>query len=47
MVFCLCKQILFTQHCEEVISGGSLQELLIELVAQLASRPQKCMKGGD
>ena len=28
-VLCLSKQILFTQRCEEAISGGSMQELLI------------------
>ena len=32
-VLCLSKQILFTQCCEEATSGGSLQELLIELEA--------------
>ena len=40
-VLCLSKQILFTQHCEEAISGGSLQELLIELETQLAGRLQE------
>ena len=35
-MLCLSEQILFTQRCEEAISGRSLQELLIELEAQLA-----------
>lgn len=35
-VLCLSEQILFTQRCEEAINAGSLQELLIELEAQLA-----------
>ena len=43
-VLCLSEQILFTQRCEEAISGGALQELLIELEAQLAGRPQECVR---
>ena len=43
-MLCLSEQILFTQRCEEAISGGALQELLIELEAQLAGRPQECVR---
>ena len=45
-MLCLSEQLLLTQRCKEAISGGSLQELLIELEVQLAGRPQEWVREG-